>query len=111
MSLILLMDCESTRVLFTGDANVGRGPRAEILKVGHHGSRENTDEDVVKSVSPEVAVISVGKNNSYGHPAPEVVQLLEESGAKVYRTDECGAVVVRIGKWRYRVDTFLEAAQ
>ncbi|MDY2602391.1 MAG: MBL fold metallo-hydrolase, partial [Eubacteriales bacterium] len=81
------------------------------LKVGHHGSRENTDEDVVKSVSPEVAVISVGKNNSYGHPAPEVVQLLEESGAKVYRTDECGAVVVRIGKWRYRVDTFLEAAQ
>ena len=37
--------------------------------------------------------------------------LLEESGAKVYRTDECGAVVVRIGKWRYRVDTFLEAAQ
>ena len=66
---------------------------------------------MVKSVSPEVAVISVGKNNSYGHPAPEVVQLLEESGAKVYRTDECGAVVVRIGKWRYRVDTFLEAAQ
>ena len=111
MSLILLMDCESTRVLFTGDANVGRGPRAEVLKVGHHGSREHTDEDVVKSVSPDVAVISVGKNNSYGHPAPEVVQLLEESGAKVYRTDECGAVVVRIGKWRYRVDTFLEAAQ
>ena len=109
MSLIMLLDYGESEVLFTGDANVGTGPDADILKVGHHGSRTATDADVVNSVTPQVAVISVGRRNYYGHPNQEVIDVLEAGGAEVYRTDICGAITVNMDRdGNYKVIPFLE---
>jgi competence protein ComEC len=62
------------------------------LKVSHHGSKYATSEEFLQAVSPNEAVISVGKNNSYGHPAPEVIERLLKSGARIWRTDAMGDI-------------------
>ena len=67
---------------------------AAVLKVAHHGSKYSTSEEFLDSVKPEVSVISAGKNNSYGHPTQEVLQKLEMSGIKVFRTDESGDIEI-----------------
>ncbi len=64
----------------------------EVLKTGHHGSRTSTSPEWVGFVSPEYAVISAGKNNSYGHPHKEVLQTLEKFGVEILRTDLMGRV-------------------
>jgi len=66
----------------------------EVLKVGHHGSDTSTDSLLLATARPELALISVGRNNRYGHPAPEVLDRLERSGASVRRTDREGSIVV-----------------
>ncbi len=65
-----------------------------VLKVGHHGAREGTTLRFLEAVSPQVAVISVGAGNRFGHPAPEVLDRLETVGAHVWRTDRCGDVEI-----------------
>jgi competence protein ComEC len=108
-SLVLLLDYGDAEALFTGDADVSTGPDVDVLKVGHHGSRDATDRRLVQALTPEVAVISVGKNNSYGHPSAHVIELIEEAGGKVYRTDESGAVTVRMDdNGDLSVETFLK---
>lgn len=97
LSLIILLDCGDSEVLFTGDANPGAAPDVDILKIGHHGSKTATDRTVLDSATPKAAIISVGRN-SYGHPSPEVLELLEEYSVDIYRTDECGAVTVILDK-------------
>ncbi|MBI5191060.1 MAG: DNA internalization-related competence protein ComEC/Rec2 [Nitrospirae bacterium] len=73
--------------------------RSTVLKVPHHGSRSGSLGAFVDSVRPEVAVISAGRRNRFGHPAPETLAALEDAGARVYRTDLDGAVsVVTDGK-------------
>ena len=67
-----------------------------ILKSGHHGSSTSTSEEFFAAVSPEIAVISCGEGNSYGHPHREHIALLEDSGTEYYRTDEDGTVVVLV---------------
>jgi competence protein ComEC len=67
----------------------------DVLKVGHHGSRTSSTEDFIKAVSPKIALISVGADNSYGHPDQEVIGRLYRAGARVLRTDHSGDVVVR----------------
>ncbi|TSC94223.1 MAG: hypothetical protein CEN87_574 [Parcubacteria group bacterium Licking1014_1] len=67
--------------------------QSDVLKVSHHGSKYSTSEDFLKSVNPEIAVISVGKN-SYGHPTSEVLQRLEDFGIKVLRTDKDGDIEI-----------------
>lgn len=67
---------------------------SDILKIGHHGSKTSTSEEFLQEVSPEVAIISVGKNNSYGHPAPETLENLNKYGIKVLRTDESGDIKI-----------------
>lgn len=64
----------------------------EVLKVGHHGSRTSSLQNFVKIVSPVYSVISVGENNSYGHPNKEVLLILEKWGGEILRTDEVGRV-------------------
>ncbi|HBN09337.1 MAG TPA: hypothetical protein DD435_12050 [Cyanobacteria bacterium UBA8530] len=66
--------------------------RSDVLKVAHHGSRNATNSGVLVHVRPKVAVIGVGADNSYGHPTPIVLRLLDKLGAKVYRTDLDGTV-------------------
>ena len=90
--------------LITGDmgADVERAllahtdlPRVEVLAVGHHGSQYSTGQELLERIRPEIALISVGKHNSYGHPDPGTVERLLAAGAEVYRTDLHGTVTVR----------------
>ncbi len=67
----------------------------DILKVGHHGSRTSTSYDFVKTLTPEYALISDGKGNSYGHPHEEVLDVLNEFNAKVLRTDILGTIIFK----------------
>ena len=68
---------------------------SDVLKAGHHGSKTSTGAEFVSAVSPEYAVISVGKDNKYGHPNKEVLDILSNFGAKILRTDEMGGVVFK----------------
>jgi competence protein ComEC len=86
-------------VLMEGDAEkaierniVQEQPRAQLLKVGHHGSATSTSPELLAAVHPRLAVISVGTENTYGHPRYEVLQRLEDSAVSVYRTDVDGLV-------------------
>lgn len=67
---------------------------SDVLKVGHHGSKYSTSEEFLQAVGPSVAVISAGKDNSYGHPTPEVLQKLQKFGIKTLRTDMDGDVEI-----------------
>jgi len=67
---------------------------SNVLKVAHHGSKYSTSEEFLQNVNPEIAVISVGAENSYGHPTPETLQRLEKFGIKIFRTDKDGTVEV-----------------
>lgn len=84
-------------MLFTGDAGVAAERRflsegialhADILKVGHHGSGYSSSPEFITTVHPHDAVISVGRNNVLGHPAPSTIGTLEHAGSRIHRTDE-----------------------
>lgn len=66
---------------------------ADVLKVSHHGSNTSTSEEFLKAVNPSYAVISCGKDNSYGHPHQETMELLEQYQVQIFRTDEQGSIV------------------
>src|ERR1035437_3137367 len=100
-SIIMRISYGTTDFLFTGDAQTdsekemlakGYNLKADVLKVGHHGSDTSTSPTFLKAVSPQYAVISVGKGNSYGHPAPTTLDKLNGAGVKVYRTDLNGTI-------------------
>ena len=71
-----------------------RLPELDILVAGHHGSKHSTGVELLEVTKPKIVVISVGRN-SYGHPAPELLERLEEVGALVYRTDIHGNIILR----------------
>lgn len=113
-SIIIRMTYGTVTFLFIGDAEeteeaviLGNGAdvRAQILKVGHHGSRSSTSVDWLQAVSPQVGVISVGQNNQYGHPHPEVLAWLAQFGVVVYRTDQQGSITVMTDGTTYQVST------
>lgn len=68
--------------------------KADLLKLGHHGSKTSTNADFLEAVAPDCAVISVGEKNSYGHPDMEVIESLKDKGVKLYRTDRDGDILV-----------------
>jgi len=74
----------------------------DVLKVAHHGSKTGTSEKLLEQIKPKVAIIQVGKNNSYGHPTPEVLAMLAKFGVKVLRNDLEGEIELRVenGEWR-----------
>ncbi len=78
--------------------------QADVLKVGHHGSRTSTTPEFLDAVHPKEAVISVGKKNAFGHPAPATLLRLSASGVKAYRTDQDGSVRVVIAMDRAYVE-------
>ena len=98
-SLILRLDYGEASCAFTGDASAetvaGHIGDYDVLKVGHHGSDQSLNADLLTELSPSVAVISVGENN-YGHPSADDLKLLELAGSRVYRTDKCGAITCRL---------------
>ena len=75
-------------------AEQGANLASQVLKVGHHGSASSSSDIFLEKVDPEIAVIQVGKDNRYGHPAPEVLDRLEKYGIKVMRTDEIGDIEI-----------------
>jgi competence protein ComEC len=101
MSLVLRVDFGDTSFLFTGDMesqaeedllNSGADVAATVLKVGHHGSDTSTSQAFLQAVQPSFAVISVGADNSYGHPSQEVVDRLTDQGAALYLTRDLGNI-------------------
>jgi len=76
-----------------------------VLKVGHHGSPTSSSEAFVRTVRPELAVISVG-SNPYGHPNPGVVARFRAAGTRVLRTDQNGAITLHVDGRRWHVETF-----
>ena len=74
----------------------GQVGRVALLKVGHHGSRGATSDRWLEELQPEDAVISVGRRNRYGHPAPETLARLRERGVTVLRTDERGTITFTV---------------
>jgi len=81
----------------------------DFLKVAHHGSKTSTTDDFLAAAHPRFAAISAGFENSYGHPAPEVVERLEAEGAVVYRTDRDGAITSIGDGNQIEVSTYLHA--
>lgn len=102
-SPIMKITYGKTSFLFTGDAGKlvekevlqkGYDVKADVLKLGHHGSTTSTGKDFLSRVNPKTGVISVGVNNDYGHPHKETLQLLQQANIKVYRTDKDGTIVL-----------------
>jgi competence protein ComEC len=103
--------------LFTGDLPAqgeaemiqsGRDISSSVLKVGHHGSKTSSTVEFLKAVGPKYAVISVGANNSFGHPHEETMQRLLAQHGKIYRTDQQGAIVFQTDGSTMTVDTFIK---
>ena len=104
-STVVLIRYRRVRFLLVGDAEAPEEEwllahadtllRADILKVGHHGSRTSSTHEFLAAVRPRVALVSVGAGNGYGHPSPDVMGSLARVGAEVLRTDRLGTVVVR----------------
>jgi competence protein ComEC len=101
-SVVLLAEVRGVRILLTGDiepegqAALARslpGLQVDVLKVPHHGSRYQ-DEPWLLSLGARVALVSVGADNDYGHPADSVLEPLEEAGTRVLRTDQDGDLAV-----------------
>lgn len=115
-SLVLLAETRGRRALLTGDIEswaehdlvscCAPSLRVDVLKVAHHGSRTSSTATFLDAAKPRLALISVGINNPYYHPAPEVVERLEDHGARVLRTDLSGEILLRIQEdGRIRVET------
>ncbi len=103
MSVVVKATYGDVSFLFTGDAeaeseqamlDAGFDLRADVLKVGHHGSSSSTTPAFFRAVDPAAAVISCAKDNVYGHPHREVLQMFENAGISVYRTDRDGTVTI-----------------
>ncbi len=101
-SIVLRVVYGNTSFLFTGDAEreeeqdilaAGYELESTVLKVGHHGSETSTTYPFLREIMPQYAVISVGADNSYGHPTEETLSRLRDAGAQVYRTDLQGDIV------------------
>jgi competence protein ComEC len=100
-SIVLRLSFGKNSFLFTGDAtnkteqelvSEKSNLESDILKVSHHGSKYSTSDIFLENVKPKIAVVSVGKNNSYGHPTSEVLQRLQKFGIDILRTDINGDI-------------------
>lgn len=105
LSLVCQVELNNTKFLFTGDLGaLGEEWLLEhhligsvsVLKVGHHGSKHSSSMEFLAKVMPEIALISCGKDNVYGHPGVETLERLEEVKSAVWNTVECGQIVVRV---------------
>lgn len=114
-SIVLKLNYFSNSFLFTGDLgsnkekeilNSGANIKADVLKVGHHGSSYSTASLFLDKVNPSFAAISVGKNNIYKHPASSTLEKLNKRGIKVYRTDLDGTILFESNGKDISVSTF-----
>jgi competence protein ComEC len=111
-SVAILLSYGTARVLLAGDAEareeeyMAGGPYTgplTVLKVAHHGSSTSSTPLFLSRFPPKIAVIQVGADNPYGHPTPEVLERLQRTGARVFRNDEHGDVIVTVKDQRVDV--------
>lgn len=111
-SSVIYFDFDNYKFLFMGDAGVERErdiidkyniKDTDFLKVGHHGSKTSSSKEFINVIKPKYSVISVGKNNRYGHPNKEILENLNNS--KIYRTDQDGSIMFKIKKDKLDIGT------
>lgn len=101
-SISLLFTYGSSKFLFTGDADRNGETymwnnydvKADVLHLGHHGSKTSSDPAFIEAVSPSIAIYSAGEGNSYGHPSPEVVTMIKEKNIELYGTDKDSTIII-----------------
>ena len=98
-SIVINLTYGNKSYLFMGDSEKENEqsrtwPQVNVLKVGHHGSNTSTSKKFLEQVKPEIAIISVGKDNSYGHPKQEILDRLNKIGAKIYTTKDKGTILI-----------------
>ena len=111
-SNVIYTELNSYKFMFMGDAGVDKEKdilqnynmsNIDVLKVGHHGSKTSSSKEFIDKVKPKYSIISVGKNNRYGHPNKEVLNNLENS--KIYRTDQDGSIMFKIKNNKLQIET------
>ena len=111
-SNVIYTELNGYKFMFMGDAssttekeilNKYNLPDVDVLKVGHHGSKTSSSKTFINEINPRYSVISVGKNNRYGHPNKEVLDNLEDS--KIYRTDQNGTIILKIKNNKLKIET------
>ena len=111
-SLVAYLNYNNYKFLFMGDAGVKveedliekyNLQDIDVLKVGHHGSKTSSGKEFIDEVNPKNSIISVGKNNRYGHPNDSVLGNLNNS--KIYRTDQDGSIEIKLNKNEYKIRT------
>ena len=111
-SNVIYIELNNYNFMFMGDAGVDKEKdilerhnisNIDVLKVGHHGSKTSSSKSFINKINPKYSIISVGKNNRYGHPNKEVLNNLERS--KIYRTDEDGSIIFKIKNNKLKIET------
>ena len=111
-SNVIYTELDGYKFMFMGDAGVDKEKdildkynirNVDLLKVGHHGSKTSSSKEFINEINPKYGVISVGKNNRYGHPNKEVLDNLKDS--KIYRTDEDGSIMFKIKNNKLKIET------
>lgn len=116
LSLVLLLNYYDENILFTGDIektgeqSLIKSLNADIdfLKVPHHGSKTSSSIDLLESTKPKVGFISVGRNNSFGHPHFDVINRYEDNNIKLYRTDQLGLINLTLDRTSYKITPFIK---
>ncbi|WP_313756343.1 DNA internalization-related competence protein ComEC/Rec2 [Tissierella sp.] len=115
LSLVFLLSYYDKKILFTGDiekeaevilANKLK-ENIDIIKVPHHGSNTSSTEELLNNIRPSIGVISVGRNNFYGHPKEEVLDRYNKLGTRLYRTDTMGLITVKLNKQEIDIRPFI----
>ncbi len=117
-SIIAKLVYNSFSMLFTGDCEKNQESeiikqniniKANVLKVAHHGSNTSSLQEFIKMVKPQVALIGVGKNNSFGHPNQETIERLKNFNVQIYRTDQMGEILIDVSKdGKISIDTHIK---
>ena len=111
-SSVIYLNYNNYKFLFMGDASTIREKdilekynlnNIDVLKIGHHGSKTSSSKTFIDKISPKYSIISVGKNNRYGHPNDSVLNNLEDS--KIFRTDQDGSVMFKIKNNKLQIAT------
>ena len=111
-SNVIYTELNGYKFMFMGDAGIEKEKdilekynlsNIDVLKVGHHGSNTSSSKHFINQIKPKYSLISVGKNNRYGHPKEEVLNNLEQS--KIYRTDLNGSIEIKLNKNGYKIRT------
>ena len=111
-SNVIYTELNGYKFMFMGDAGTTTEkeildkynlPDIDVLKVGHHGSKTSSGKEFIDEINPKYSIISVGKNNRYGHPNDSVLDNLENS--KIYRTDQDGSIMFKIKNDKLKIET------